>query len=206
MSFKTPDPLPGSKEAEEYRRAQDQFHLVLGYCIAKWADIEEQLFRICWAALRCTPEHAAVVFFRTPTLEARFALTTELLEWVLPRTVPGEQPHPDLKSWKDICAKFRQLAPVRNQLAHHPVRGEQFMYMFEAEEPGEVTQIHAMTDFRSTTSDAKLLRGGVRDELRDKELVEHLMNTEHLSLWMQMFRRDQLPTHIVKLPPPRSPR
>ena len=200
-----PPPLPGEKDAEEYRRAQDQFHLVLGYCIAKWAEVQDELFLICWTALRSGPEPAAVVFFRTPTLDARLSLTDELVRLILPKTLPGKQPHQDLETWTAAVAAVRALLPIRNRLAHHPVQGE-MLYVYFDDDPEQQEQL--FTEFRSTISDAELLRG--RHTESDRHLINddlqlHLEKTSALRMRLRAFWSDVLLGHVSKLPPPSRP-
>jgi hypothetical protein len=79
--------------------ASDEFHMWMGMCIAQWATIEAHVFRVCWRALACSEERAAIVYFRLPNLDVRMALTNELVQSVLPKTASGDALHPDLKAW-----------------------------------------------------------------------------------------------------------
>ena len=60
-------------------------HKWVGYCITPWADVEEHLFEICGKALACAKERAAIIYYKTPTVDARLSLTDELARSVLPK-------------------------------------------------------------------------------------------------------------------------
>lgn len=101
--------------------AADEFHMWMGMCIALWATVETRIFRICWKSLACSEERAAIVYFKSPSLEARMTLTQELVESVLPKTTTGQPIHDDLKAWNEIVGAFNRLKQIRNRIAHHPV-------------------------------------------------------------------------------------
>lgn len=108
---------------DPYKQASDKFHLALGYCVAKWAEIEDQLFRLCWTALRSPIKQAAIIYYRTPSIDARLTLATELVSSLYPRKVSGEHDSEDMKRWRSLEADIRELLRIRNRLAHHPVAG-----------------------------------------------------------------------------------
>jgi hypothetical protein len=101
----------------------DEFSLMVGNCISQWAHVQDELFDICWRCLGCPKEKASIVYFRTPTIEARMTLVDDLVHSVLPKRVKksGGHDHDDLKLWKDIVTDFKDLLQPRNQIAHHPV-------------------------------------------------------------------------------------
>src|SRR5271168_4030122 len=102
----------------------DEFMLMVGNCITEWANVQEALFRICWRCLRSPQQQAAIVFYQTPSLEGRMRLVNELVLSLLPLKDPasgGHHDHADAKWWDQIEKDFRNLQPVRNRMAHHPV-------------------------------------------------------------------------------------
>ncbi len=101
----------------------DEFHMMVGYCIAEWARVEDKLFQICQRCLGCSPQRAAIVYFRTPTIRSRLELTDELIRTVLPnlKKKAGDQDHPDLKLWTKLLKDFKEPLEIRNRMAHHPV-------------------------------------------------------------------------------------
>lgn len=207
-----PPLLPGEKEAEEYRRRQDDFHLRLGYCIAKWAEVENELFRIFWTGLRSSKEQAATVYYYIRSLEQRVTLTDELMGWLLPKTQSGGHHHPDLKEWNAICTEFRDLLPTRNRLAHHPVEGEIIEWVIVPPKDSPSSGGHVVGHgydswFSIAESEQERLRGrGKKPERLDAgHLAAHLDRTTILARWLEQFWRDKLPVHVAALPRPSDP-
>jgi hypothetical protein len=95
--------------------------LMAGNCITEWANVEEALFNICWQCLGCRKEHAAIVYYRSPTIDTRMQLVSELIAAILPTKKPGEHDHPDTKWWNQIVTDFRKMQSTRSRIAHHPV-------------------------------------------------------------------------------------
>lgn len=98
-----------------------KFYAALGRAVTGWADLEAVLFEITHSVLGCTKEQAAIIFYRTPTMDSRLTLTNDLVHAYFPKHEPGEQPDGRIKRWKEIQAEIRDHLPVRNRLAHHPV-------------------------------------------------------------------------------------
>jgi hypothetical protein len=96
---------------------------MIGNCITQWAHVQDEIFEICLQCLRCSRESAAIVYYRTPTIDARMNLADELVELALPKPLrkSGGHDHPDIKKWTRIRKQFDALTTPRNQMAHHPV-------------------------------------------------------------------------------------
>jgi hypothetical protein len=107
-----------SKSASQ--READEFHMMLGYRIAAWADVDDLLFRIF---RECIGPHlqCAIIYYKTPGLETRFSLTDEIVRSVLPKKKPGGHDHPSVKLWDTTIKSRHDLLPIRRRLAHHPV-------------------------------------------------------------------------------------
>ena len=99
---------------------QDQFYAALGRAITDWANLEAELFEITASILGCARERAAVVFYRTPTIDSRLTLTSDLIKSLLPRHLPGKHPPPLAKEWKVLQSDIKDNLPIRNRLAHDP--------------------------------------------------------------------------------------
>lgn len=95
-------------------------YLMIGRCISEWANIEETLFDIFCMVLSTHTTLAAIVFYKTPTLDSRRTLMSELIEAHFP-TTPGKPTHKFLKEWREISGQIEELLPYRNLMAHHPV-------------------------------------------------------------------------------------
>lgn len=117
------DRLTGTKVYEP-PKDHDEFYKLLGLCISRWSYTEEVLFSICQYILQTREDFAAIIYYRTPTLDSRLSLTDELLRAFLPKSEKknGGHPHKLLTEWLKIRNKIRDLLPLRNSLAHHQVR------------------------------------------------------------------------------------
>lgn len=103
---------------------EDEFHKCVGYSITAWAKVEEWLFELCWRSLASSKECAAIVYFRTPTLDARIQLVDELVRTILPKPErkSGGHAHPDVVAWSSLKQKISSHLSTRRRIAHHPVR------------------------------------------------------------------------------------
>jgi hypothetical protein len=99
----------------------DEFLQWIGICIISWAWIEECLFEICAWSLGTSKDRAAIVYYRTPNLDARLSLTDELVRAALPQPNSSGHDHPDVKQWDTLHKQVSKLLPTRNRIAHHPV-------------------------------------------------------------------------------------
>jgi hypothetical protein len=100
-----------------------EFYTMVGRCIKTWANVEDAVFKLCEFALQAPRKQVAIVYFRTPALDARLELTSELMLSVLPQRTrqSGGHDHPDVKRWNTLIADIKSLLPTRNMLAHAPV-------------------------------------------------------------------------------------
>jgi hypothetical protein len=107
------------KEFDLLQDGGDQFYMMMGQCIGVWVGgIEDYFFEICHTVLRSPSKQAAIVFYKTPTLDARMTLTDELVKLVLPQHKADDHPHEDLKLWVTTYKMIDKLKPVRNRIAH----------------------------------------------------------------------------------------
>jgi hypothetical protein len=88
------------------QKAADDFHMMIGYCIAEWAKVGDELFRICHTALQCPKEQAAIVYYRTPTIRSRLTLTDDAVRALISRHKSDGHPHDDLKFWDKVTKKY----------------------------------------------------------------------------------------------------
>lgn len=168
---------------------EDRFYAALGRAITRWAELEEILFEITFAILGCTRERTAIVFYRTPTLDSRLTLTSDLVHSYFPRHRPGEQPDPRVTRWKEIQAAIRMNTPVRNRLAHHPVGPIMDVYLSA---DGDEHKI--VVKAGSYISEGERLRK--REELVPlglTEIEEHTKTVLKLINELRNFRRQEFP-------------
>ncbi len=100
-----------------------EFHMYVGFCIAAWAKVDEQLFALCRKSLGAPKRQAAIVYYKSPTLESRLTLVDELIQSVLPPPARknGEKKHPDVLTWRELLSAVKQLQANRRLIAHSPV-------------------------------------------------------------------------------------
>lgn len=115
------DPHYGAPYSHEKTKIleDDTYHWI-GRCIARWGYVDNALFDISAWALRCHEEIAAVVYYRTPSLDARISLVNDLIE---ARFIPGglkngEHAPPLLKAWRKLKKRLEEKE-FRNFIAHN---------------------------------------------------------------------------------------
>src|SRR5580704_18065915 len=92
----------------------DEFHAMVGYCIAEWASVDDELFQIfrhCVGPI----EQSAIIYYRTPGLKPRLDLTEELVKSVLPKRTKKSGGH------DPAVADFEKLLGTRRRIAHQPI-------------------------------------------------------------------------------------
>jgi hypothetical protein len=172
----------------------DEFYMMEGQCISEWAVTDEVLFLLCHRVLRCAVEHAAIVYYRTPTIDARLSLVSDLIRSVTPKPRrDGEHAHPDQRTWNEIEKEFRDLLSIRNRIAHEPV-----WPTFRAGYDKEFQAPRVLVSgFELYASQHERSRGRAeKPPLRIDELRSHLVATSQIAGRIQSFRQDILPAHI----------
>lgn len=117
-----PDISP--EEADKIERANDgEFYKLVGECITTWAGIESKIFRIFRLFLHTDRQFAAILFFRAPSLDARFSTVGEIIAAAFPKTARknGGHDHPLVIEWAKIRQRSISLVKFRNALAHQQV-------------------------------------------------------------------------------------
>ncbi len=109
------------KEGQKtWQELADEFHMLMGYCIAEWATVDESLFMIFRDCVG-PYEQCAIIYYRSPGLDIRLNLTDEIVRSILPKHKPGEHPADSVKEWDSIKKNFSNLLSVRRRIAHQPV-------------------------------------------------------------------------------------
>jgi hypothetical protein len=160
------------KEIQTLTAQQREFYQLVGHCIKAWASIEDQLFAACDLILKTNPRLVAIIFYRTPTIDTRLQLTSELLQCVLPqREKAGSgRDHPIVAQWKQFEKEIRELLPIRNLLAHSPV----WMVVNSPAVFDSVGNITSPVTMAIATSPKERLRGRDPRQISDHELLSHL--------------------------------
>jgi hypothetical protein len=108
---------------EDWNAITRQFFEHLGHCIAGWGRVDDNLFtifRACVGPLQAS----AIIYYKQPSLEARFTLTAELVEATIQPDgkPPGGKEHTDVTEWKWAIAGRDNLQKVRRRVAHQSVQ------------------------------------------------------------------------------------
>jgi hypothetical protein len=183
----------------------DEFHAMIGNCITEWSHVEEALFNICWRCLECSKARAAIVYYRTPTIDSRMSLADELVKSVLPKRQrkSGGHDDPDVQQWKAIEKDFRDQQFVRSRIAHQPVAWQR--RAFRAGDTVGMPLIESW--FEIYVSENESLRGRSEDwkPLRIDDLRQHLMNLNRVTGRLRQFLDRVLPKHFAASSPPVPP-
>lgn len=197
-----------------------EFYQHLGIAIAEWAWIDAELFSVCAAVFRAPVlQHVAIIYYRTPTVDARLTLTDELVESVLPKPErkSGGHPHPTAKEWTAIEKAIRAELKIRRQLAHSPAYSvaqtepplpEGFPLLAAIGEPGKFYRIIDVW-FASYVSLTERLRGGAAAEskaLKIEDIKSHIERLREVGERLQRFRSTVLSGHPLSPPQPESSR
>lgn len=163
-----------------------RFLAALGRAITIWAELEDVLFKIVLDILGCTFERAAIVFYRTPSIDARLTLTADLVRTFFPRHEPGEHPDERIKQWENLEKQIRSHLRIRNSLAHHHAGPDALDYQLGDEtERLEVEPSSYMSYSQSLTKrnpEKKTLLGIT-------EICDHTTNVRKLTTEVRDFHK-----------------
>ena len=163
-----------SKSASQ--QEADNFHMMLGYCIVAWADVDEILFRIFRDCLG-PYEQSAIIYYRTPGLDVRFKLTDEIVKSLFPKKKPGEHNHQSILAWQKAIKGHGDLLGVRRRLAHHPTQVRMNILEGGAFNTAPFNaEVTAFSWVESYVGDHEKMRGQAGSEkppLRFKDLEDH---------------------------------
>jgi hypothetical protein len=169
----------------------EDFFIWLGKCITSWARVEDHLFEICVQSLGATRQRTAIVYYRTPTIDARLKLTDELVRTVLPKKKGGDHDHSDVKIWDCLRKRIGSLLPTRNRLAHNPVASKQILPVpFSPIDSEAVSHLLTLSWYESYVSDAERLRGHHDNvkPLTEPDLSTHRLEVEMVINELEIFR------------------
>jgi hypothetical protein len=180
----------------------DDFYKTVGLCITAWANVDEVLFAVfrqCVGPL----DQCAIIYFRTPGLDARLALTDEIVQSVLPKKKAGEHDHPDVIAWTKARKEFQTLLSTRRRIAHHHVVARAFPAAFGGF-GGMFDDGPHISSFEIYASKNERLRGRESGQkpLALKDLQNHLALVTLLEIGLGKFLGDVLLKRAEELPPP----
>ena len=175
-------------------REAQQFLHYLGFAITEWAHIEAELFQVCEAILQTQRKLVAIIYYRTPTLDARLKLTDELILAIAPQPErkSGGHPHPTIKLWSNLRKDIEKSLPTRNQLAHSPAAP---LAKFDQNDGAIIVDI----GYASYMSNTEQLRGGKpKDALKLRDMQYHIASVSKLINRLRNFRIDELRKLLIK--------
>jgi hypothetical protein len=157
----------------------DEFYKWVGICIKVWATVEDRMFDLCKLILKADPKHVSIIYYRTPTIDAKLTLTTDLIETVLPQRErkSGGKDHPDVVKWNRLVKETKNLLKVRNQLAHASV-GIVLGSRINVQDNTLISQDSWLQVF---TGKNEQLRGKEKPTIKDSDLPEHYTAVRNLA-------------------------
>jgi hypothetical protein len=189
----------GDDSSEALRKARDEFHMVIGYCVAAWAQVDDKLFRIFRDCLG-PYDQSAVIYYRTPGLDIRFTLTDEIVKTTLLPSWerPGSRDR-RIKAWRAVYLEFDKLLSTRRRIAHQPVRTEPPKIGMRIGDP--------LTAFEIYVSRHEALRDSARKlpPVSLNDLLIHRQAVNALSDRLQAFFDDVLTKPATASSPPEPP-
>jgi hypothetical protein len=110
-------------------------HTMIGYCIKEWAGVEAALFNTFHEASGTDVVRAAIIYYKTPSIDSRLTLTDEIVQSVMPQPSrkAGGHKTPSAREWIKIKREISSLLKVRNDIAHYPI-----YLAIELDEQGEI--------------------------------------------------------------------
>lgn len=193
-------PTPTEKRWNELA---DEFHMMLGHCIAVWAEVDDELFRIF---RHCVGpyEQCSIIYYKTPGLNMRLGLTDELVRSILPKKTrkSGGHDHPDVKAWDKTKLGFGELLAVRRRIAHLPVEMRQVAPPFNNTMFAGAGML-AEPWFEINFSKHERMRNGTKETkpLKLADLTRHLVTTTVLRDQLSLFFQTVLAKHASPSPP-----
>lgn len=188
------------KPKTELQKRGEELMLMFGSCVTEWAAIDSDLFHIRWECLDCSKERAAIVYFRTPAIEARRTLTNDLLVTVLPkRERPnGGKDHPAVITWLEIMKGLAKLLRIRNRIAHQPVSHKIEYARAGTARAGDLLWVSWFESHASQHERSKVRQAGENRSLKLSDLEDHLLSVGKLSGEIFQCRLEVLPKQLTR--------
>ena len=177
---RTPVIIKLHSETEEYLEAETAFLRAVGLCITQWAFVDRQLFHLFRFGIDASTHRAAIVYYGQQSLGRRLSLVDELLKSAFE--------HPDdktlLDEWQRLKGRMNELLPLRNIIAHQPVRrlgtsdGKKAVYLYG---------IYLEPYQRFLKKNAKGWRG--KDAFETDDLIKHSIEVVTLEDDLKVFTK-----------------
>ena len=172
------------------------FHTYIGFCITAWAKVEEELFDVCQKCLGTPRTQAAIVYYRTPTLNGRLELVDELVLAALPQRErkSGGHDSAEVKAWRTIKADLADLLKTRSRIAHHPV-SVRFRTKGSLGTPAMPELQTSFEIYMSGREQARPRSGGSKP-LTVTHLVHHCLHLQKMVERLKTFASTTLRAHL----------
>jgi hypothetical protein len=167
-------------EPEEYVDAETAFLRAVGLCVTQWAFVDRQLFRLFRFGLGTSTHRAAIMYYDQQSIGRRLNSVDTLLKSAFE--------HPDNKSWleewQQFHARTKDMLPIRNVIAHQPVRrvgqsdGKKAIYVYG---------VYLEPYQRFLKKSVKGLNG--KDALQTEDLIKHSLEVLGLENDLKAFVR-----------------
>jgi hypothetical protein len=171
----------------------DEFYMFIGQCINDWANIDEILFQIFHHCVGPRLQ-SAIIYYRTPGLDARLSLTDEIVRSVLPKKKRpnGGHSHEAVRAWGAAQKGFKEALSIRRRIAHQPMAGNLNPFWRQEDGEGDIS-------FLIYANSHEELRKGASQPLELKDLKKHLVDVAILNDQLFQF----LHSTLKKQPPSR---
>jgi len=189
---------------EEPSYPPDEFYQWVGKCIKEWAVIEALLYEVYALALKADPKHLAIIYYRTPSVDARLSFVDELVLTTLPQRERGGRKHPDVIEWMRLVKDIRALLKIRNLLAHAPVGRASITEWIEDDEGKERTFTNYM--LHVTTARNEQLRGRQVESIDQPNLPDHFTDLRVIETRIGQIMDKLRPRRVKKVRPAKSSR
>jgi hypothetical protein len=200
-----------SRPPKRQQEVSDEFHMMVGYCIAAWAGVEHKLFSIFRHCVGGRVSQVTILYYRIPSLKTRFETADELVRSVLPQTEAGKHAHPDAKAWKSAMKGYDELLKVRGRIAHHPIDVQHPPPdVSDVRAPVTATTALIMSDtwmpakpsFEISTSPYEKMRNKNKEDKRLKidDLCDHRSEVGELENRLDKFYHETLTRHASPEP------
>ena len=145
----------------------------VGLCLTRWGLLDEIVFKIFHEILHTETKLAAIIYYKSPSLDTRLNLCDELVAAAFPYLAGKPKPQ-IIRMWNGIREALRKLTPVRNALAHHNVGSMSEIQMVQQEDKifrakGSTTRMEIRLNQYQRLRDGNNLVKLVKDE----ELPSH---------------------------------
>jgi hypothetical protein len=172
-----------------FQTTADMFHMQIGYCIAEWANVDDELFRIFHECLGAPIERSAIVYFRLPGIDIRLGTTDELVRAELPNPERPSGGHlgESAKKWSEIRNELQGLLGTRRRIAHHPVNMN--ARLTEAEMEAGYVEVNSWFELAVGDNERLRTKSNTQPNLGIEELKTHWRLVNALTEKLQVFFR-----------------